>query len=236
MSDDWGAGPRLEKALRTLEGLLLSREPRQHRAYRQRYVVDNSGSDADIERARRLIHWLLDTLTTSTKPERWRQLAAMLDTARLAQPAHEHAIDSTAPMIVAVDITLPAATELRPSISDAPTTESMAGTFVGDQDALAASERVDHATESARRAPGGTLHAGKSPDSLLDIEKYAVLCAWTEVHPERRAALHAKYGVESEEARAALDRAFDARFAREPDVRAAFAQRLKLHLKWLRQG
>jgi hypothetical protein len=242
-ADDWGS-ERLEEAMRVLQGLLLSREPRQREAYRQRYVVDGSGSDDEIERARRLLGWLLDTLTSSSRPERWRQLAAMLDAARLEQPS-ARPLDHTAPLIKAVDITLPAATELRPeTFSTSPPTVSMDGTFaigevslddlgLGD---LGEDSVEDAATESARRAPGGTLMTGKSPESALDVEKYAILCAWTERHPERREALHAQYGITGENERAVLDREFEARFVRDPQLRAAFAQRLSLHLKWLGRG
>lgn len=225
-----------------LQGLLLSREPRQRTAYRQRYVVDGTGDDDDVERARLLLGWLLDTLTVSTRPERWRQLAAILDAARLEQPASKP-LDSTAPLIRSVDITLPAATELRPApLSAAPPTVSMDGTFaIGEVsiDDLGLSDLGDieeGVTESTRRAPGGTLMTGKSPESALDVERYAILCAWTETHPERRHALHAQYGIAGEADRAALDRQFEAKFLRDPQLRAAFAQRLKLHLKWLRRG
>ena len=237
-ADDWGS-ERLPEAMRVLQGLLLSREPRQREAFHQRYVVDGAGDGDEIERARRLLGWLLDTLTVSSRPERWRQLAAMLDAARLEQPSSS-ALDHTAPLIKAVDITLPAATELRfAPVSEAPPTVSMDGTFaIGEVsvDDLGLGDIDDSMTDSVRRAPGGTLMTGKSPDSALDIEKYAILCAWTETHPERRDALHAQYGIAGERERATLDREFEARFMKDPQLRSAFAQRLKLHLKWLRRG
>lgn len=238
-ADDWASVDRLAEAMRILQGLLLSKEARQREAYRNRYVVDGSGRAVDVERARQLLGWLLDTMTLSTKPERWRQLAAMIDVARLEQPPEE-SLDHTAPLIKSVDITLPAATELRPApLSAAPPTVSMDGTFALGEisvDDLGLAGLDPPSSHDARRSPSGTLMTGQLPDEALDLEKYAILCAWTELHPERREALHAQYGIANEQARTDLDKRFEARFMKDPALRAAFAQRLKLHLKWLRQA
>ena len=83
---------------------------------------------------------------------------------------------------------------------------------------------------------GGTTPMTNVPQAVLDIDKYAVLCAWTEVHPDRRDALHQQYGLDDEDDRKALDDHFEQLFRQDARMRAAFAQRLRMHLKFLRAG
>lgn len=81
----------------------------------------------------------------------------------------------------------------------------------------------------------GTTPMQSVPSSVLDVEKYAVLCAWTEAHPERREHLHQQYGLSGEAERRALDQRFQALFAKNRDMRSAFDKRLRLHLGFLRR-
>jgi hypothetical protein len=75
-----------------------------------------------------------------------------------------------------------------------------------------------------------------TPNAILDIDKYAVLCAWTELQPERRQALHDQYGLRTEDDRRALDQHFEQLFVKDVKLRTAFAQRLRMHMKFLRAG
>lgn len=93
--------------------------------------------------------------------------------------------------------------------------------------------------ESAPPPPGpstGTAPSQGIPAKILDIDKYAVLCAWSEVHPDRRDAIHQRYGLTDEAARKALDARMEQHFRVDASLRAAFAQRLRLHLSYLRRG
>jgi hypothetical protein len=82
---------------------------------------------------------------------------------------------------------------------------------------------------------GGTAHMQAVPSSVLDIEKYAVLCAWTQVHSDRRPQLHEQYGLADEAARRELDARFAALFASNFKLKAAFDKRLQLHLRFLQR-
>lgn len=94
------------------------------------------------------------------------------------------------------------------------------------------------AAASSRQASsshGGTTPMQPVPSSVLDIEKYAVLCAWTEVHPERREQLHQQYGLSGEAERRQLDERFQTLFTKNAQMRSAFDRRLQLHLGFLRR-
>ncbi len=82
---------------------------------------------------------------------------------------------------------------------------------------------------------GGTRPMQTVPSSVLDIEKYAVLCAWTEVHPERRKQLHAQYGLRDEAERVQLDAQFEILFKENRPFRSAFDRRLKMHLGFIQR-
>ena len=81
-----------------------------------------------------------------------------------------------------------------------------------------------------------TVPMTRVPSSVLDVEKYAVLRAWTQVHPERREQLHQQYGLSSEDERQQLDARFEALFARNLQLRSAFEKRLKMHLGFLQRA
>ncbi|MBW2525036.1 MAG: hypothetical protein JRI23_12710 [Deltaproteobacteria bacterium] len=76
----------------------------------------------------------------------------------------------------------------------------------------------DAATRVATAVSAG--QPGRS--STMTLEDYAVLSAEASVFPERIAAIRQKYGVATEEAHQEIDGRWQARFAREPDLRAQF--------------
>ncbi len=83
---------------------------------------------------------------------------------------------------------------------------------------------------------GGTTPMQRVPDGGLDLEKYAVLCAWTQDPPGRRAQLHAQYGLENEDARRHPDARCQALFSSNLQMRATFDWRLNMHLGFLKRG
>ncbi len=82
---------------------------------------------------------------------------------------------------------------------------------------------------------GGTTPMEPVPSSVLDIEKYAVLCAWTQVHPEKRDRLHQQYGLSTEDGRRELDERFAELFAKNARLKSVFEKRLRLHLGFLKR-
>ncbi len=81
----------------------------------------------------------------------------------------------------------------------------------------------------------GMAHPASS-GAVLDVEKYAVLCAWTEARPDRRQHLHNQYGLQSEEERRQLDARFEELFKNNLQLRSTFERRLKMHLGFLRRS
>ncbi len=102
----------------------------------------------------------------------------------------------------------------------------MPGRVTAASAALSQSSAAESQSRPASEAP---------PSSALDVEKYAVLCAWTEMHPERRLQLHSQYGLDGEAARTALDARFEELFRENAQLRAAFQRRVELHLRFLRK-
>jgi hypothetical protein len=90
---------------------------------------------------------------------------------------------------------------------------------------------------SAWRAGTAVAASDEGEDQLtppLDLDRYAVLCAWAELQPERRADHNRQYGLVDEEARRELEQRFEELFSAEPGLRAELTRRMQLHLAWLR--
>ena len=69
----------------------------------------------------------------------------------------------------------------------------------------------------------------------MPLETYASLCAELAVAPERTAETLAKYKVESEPARRALDEDWARRAAQYPDTRAELERLVSSYTAWLRR-
>ncbi len=233
VSDDpWASAEALQTAMKALQGLLLSLEPPQREAFR-RHWLSRGGTRDDVLRARELLMRILAAMQTGD-PRLWAELA--LAHAALSPAAPPTPSPDTVMTPDARDFTLPAVTEFRLALDldeAAPGSEDPLSSTVDETVALGVLS-VPHLGVADAPAPQtGTLKAGSSPHPVLDLEKYAVLCAWTELHPQRRADLHRQYGLADEAARTQLDLQFAARFRQDPSLRAAFDNRLKMHRKFL---
>jgi len=217
-----------------LQGLLLSVEAPQREAFRRNWL-SRGGTPDDVLRAREMLMHILGAMKTGDR-RLWTELA--LAHAAITPPAPAAQSPQTVATPDAKDFTLPAVTEFRlaldlddePRSSDPPSdplsqsvdeTVAFGNISVGDLEVPSSTPQT------------GTLQSGASPDAILDLEKYAVLCAWTEVHPDRREDLHSQYGLADEAARTRLDQLFEARFRIDPYLRAAFANRVKMHLRFV---
>ena len=92
---------------------------------------------------------------------------------------------------------------------------------------------------SGWRDPTGDVDATDDDDPLapqLDLDRYAILCAWAELQPERRAQHNRQYGLASEEARRQLERSFEELFAAQPELRGELQRRMQMHLSWLKKS
>lgn len=222
--------------MKALQGLLLALEAPQREAFR-RHWLSRGGTPDDVLRARQLLMRILAAMQTGD-PRLWAELA--LAHAALSPPAAPPASPDTVMTPDARDFTLPAVTEFRLALdldgeapSSAPSSGPPPSGSVDETVALGVLSVADLGAVDAPAPQTGTLKAGSSPNPVLDLEKYAVLCAWTELHPGRRPDLHRQYGLADEAARAELDRQFEARFRRDPSLRAAFTNRLAMHRRFV---
>lgn len=254
----------LAQATDLLEGLLNAFEPHQLEAFHAYRVKRDDVSVGDVAAARQLLLTIVGALDGS-QPGSWPHIAMALDATlpeempvpsplrgATAMPAGIGATMHSASGVPSgpIDSTMPAmappvrdvTTAMSVQVTDAraasdlpPSSGSIDETIaIGEMQALDLSD-VGEAV-SGPHAGGGTTPMTEVPQAILDIDKYAVLCAWTEVHPDRRDALHQQYGLDGEEDRKALDAHFEQLFRADARMRAAFAQRLRMHLKFLRAG
>jgi hypothetical protein len=250
VSQEWASW--LSRATERLHGLLAARTPGQLAALGTRCP---EASAAELDKARELVKRVVSALDKGDVAT-WRRLALALDvadvgsTARDDEPAFRGPDDATLPAgqpppkdldTVAGGAAMTGASMIGVSVAGAPMTGAAVTTLPSAV-----------ALQSARASKGGTIKMqaivappasapdssapSSAPQSVLDIEKYAVLCAWIEVHPSRRQQLHQRYGLANEEDRARLDREFEALFQRDLRLRAAFDKRLREHLGFLRSG
>lgn len=232
VSDDpWASAEALQTAMKALQGLLLSLEPPQREAFR-RHWLSRGGTRDDVLRARELLMRILAAMQTGD-PRLWAEIA--LAHAALSPAAPPQPSPNTVMTPDARDFTLPAVTEFRLALDleEPPSSEDPLSASVDETVALGVLSVADLGVAEAPAPQTGTLKAGSSPHPVLDLEKYAVLCAWTEMHPDRRPDLHRQYGLADEAARAQLDQQFAARFRKDPSLRAAFDNRLKMHRRFL---
>ena len=223
--------------MKALQGLLLSLEPAQREAFR-RHWLSRGGTPDDVLRARELLLRILAAMQTGDH-RLWTELA--LAHAALSPPVPRQPIPDTVVTPDARDFTLPAVTEFRLALeldAEAPPRSPPASgpppsASVDETVALGVLSVADLGVAGAPSPQTGTLRAGSSPHPVLELEKYAVLCVWTELHPERRHDLHQQYGLADEAARAQLDERFEARFRNDPTLRAAFANRLRMHRRFV---
>jgi hypothetical protein len=182
------------------------------------------------------------------------KLAALLEAADATQLAafHEDRIDNpsvtVADLVVARLRLLDIVTALEQGTVETMSASGLLDSTLPAIDATLASPiHVSHVVDSEtlgsktepdmkREVVTSTRPSAGVPRAALDLDKYAVLCAWCEVHPERRESLHRQYGITDEAARAALDTRMETLFVEDVTLRGAFAQRLSMHLKFLRDG
>lgn len=253
----------LAQATDLLEGLLNAFEPHQLEAFHAYRVKREDVTVGDVAAARQLLLTIVGALDGS-HPGSWPHIAMALDatlpeeapvpsplrgeaglpngigaTMHSASGVSSGPIDSTmpamAPPVRDVTAAMVEVTDARPASEASTSSGSIDVTIaIGEMQALDLS-----GVEGVASGPnpgGGTTPMTDVPQAVLDIDKYAVLCAWTEVHPDRRDALHQQYGLEDEDDRKALDDHFEQLFRQDARMRAAFAQRLRMHLKFLRAG
>lgn len=221
---------RLEEALRALEGLLLSSEERHQRAFAERWL-GASGSHLDVARARHVLLCVVDAMTHGDE-------GALAQVRQFWPRLARDAVDATATSMTALDLT--ALPEVQVAVTEATPESTPDGTMIltpispdaGDGPPPLKAPRGTWVSSSQRSAAA----APPPVEPSLDLDQYAVLCAWTEAHPERRASLHAQYGLADEAARRRLDEAYEERFRRDSALRVAFAQRTRMHLGWIRRG
>lgn len=209
------------RAVELLARLLAAAAPEALEAFRHEQIDDPSVSIADLAVAQQLLRDIVDTLTLGGAA-RWQSLERALDTTLVTPPPSAitaAGVDTTLPVV-----TEPSATERKPPTNADP-----------DIDATLVIATEDHQEASTLRMRTGTKESGV-PSALTELDRYAVLCAWSEIHPERRPQLHRQFGLADEDDRAALDARMAAMFATDEPLRAAFAQRLQLHLGHLRRG
>ena len=263
--DGEGKAPRgldrarwLAQATDLLEGLLNAFEPHQLEAFHAYRVKREDVSVGDVAAARQLLLTIVGALDGS-QPGSWPHLAMALDATLPEEPpvpsplrgaaatlasgsgAPSSPIDSTLPALappvqnvtaaMPVHVTQARAATKAPPPPSGSIDETIA---IGEMQALDLSDVGE--APSGPHVGGGTTPMADVPQAILDIDKYAVLCAWTEVHPDRREALHQQYGLEDEDDREALDAHFEQLFRQDARMRSAFAQRLRMHLKFLRAG
>ncbi len=193
-------------ALELLAGLLHAAEPQQLEAFKRHHITDASVTLGDLKKARRLLLELASALAGGSVPGSTPSLRRTLQAATLDPAELSH--------------TQASETERCVRNEDLDTTVPMT-------------------PRSSAPPPGpatGTAPSQGVPAKILDVDKYAVLCAWSEVHPDRRDEIHERYGVHDEDARRALDARMEQHFRADAALRAAFAQRLRLHLSYLRRG
>jgi len=247
----------LAQATDLLEGLLNASEPHQLEAFHAYRIKRQDVTVGDVAAARQLLLTIVGALD-GTRPGSWPHIAMALDAtlpeeppvasplrgasaATLTTGTPSSQVDSTMPAMAPPIREVTAAmqvqvTEARSTSDLPPPSESIDETIaIGEMQALDLSTAGDQPV-SGPHAGGGTTPMTDVPQAVLDIDKYAVLCAWTEVHPDRRQALHEQYGLSGEDDRRALDTHFEQLFRQDARMRAAFAQRLRLHLKFLRAG
>lgn len=233
-SKDWASW--LSRATERVHALLAARNDGELAALGARCP---EASPAELKKVRALVKRIGRALDGGDGNE-WRRLALALDVVEVGGPAR----DDEPPMRGVDDGTLPAGQAPPPEIAVAPAMPVTGETLVGapattQPSPVAAPGRATGnkgGTIRMQAIATGTAAPESAPSSVLDIEKYAVLCAWTEVHPQRREQLHRQYGLVSEDERARLDRDFAGLFQRDARMRAAFEKRLQLHLGFLRGG
>lgn len=224
---------RLEETLRALEGLLVASEPRHQRAYALRWLQDDH-AHLDVARARRVLLTVVDAMVH-------RDPAAMEKVRRLWPRLSPESLDATETSLPALDLPGEA---VEVSVIEATPQSTAQGTVV-----LTPIQPEDvpdtepDAGPPPPRAPRGTWLSSRPREPSaepapppMDLDQYAVLCAWTEARPDRRQALHDKFGVADEAARTRLDAAFEERFREDASLRLAFASRMRMHLSWIRQS
>jgi hypothetical protein len=218
----------------------------------------------DVDKARKLLKTIAMVIETGDAAA-WRRLAVAFDVVDVGgtfvdgEPTREGSIDSTmpaaqfAPASHSVDETVALgefrALEIDDTDVDAARGPAGSTLIAGKAPPTGTRPTVPlpvhmPAGVTATGAPshpdsmtgGGTTPMSPVPSSVLDVEKYAVLCAWTETHPERREQLHTQYGLQDEEERKRLDASFEALFAENLPLRSAFKKRLEMHLGFLRRS
>lgn len=242
--DPWATAEALQTAMSALQGLLLAVAPPQREALR-RHWLSRGGTAQDVTHARNLLIRIVHAMQTGDR-RTWNDLARAHATLR-PRPLATGTSPETVMTPDARDFTLPAVTEFwaavdleeEPSPPSHPTSVAEGPpSSIDETIALGRAFVDDDAIRRATRArprDTGTLHSNdrRDVDPLVELEKYAVLCAWTEAHPERRAQLHAQYGLADEAARTRLDAMFEGRFQGDPHLRKAFESRRRLHAKFI---
>jgi hypothetical protein len=222
-SDTMSACDADPRAVELLARLLAAGAPEALEAFRHDQIDDPSVSIADLAVAQQLLRDIVDTLTLGGAA-RWQSLERALDTTLVTPPP-------SAISAAGVDTTLPVVTEPSVTEREPPTNANVDP----DVDATLVIATEDHGEAATLRIRTGTKESGV-PSVLTELDRYAVLCAWSEIHPERRPQLHRQFGLADEDDRAALDARMAAMFATDDELRAAFAQRLQMHLGHLRRG
>lgn len=75
------------------------------------------------------------------------------------------------------------------------------------------------------------------PLSLLSLAQYASLCAELTVFPEGAEGIFRRYGLDSDEKRAAVDAAWKERLRNDPEVYEAWQELYRrYHAHWAKQG
>ncbi|MCA9623382.1 MAG: hypothetical protein KC731_30385 [Myxococcales bacterium] len=142
-------------------------------------------------------------------------------------------VDSTMPAIAPpiTAVTSPSGVPLEEPFEE----RAPASTSIDETVALSmSSDDLERELAAELGSPSARDLPGDAPESVLDIDKYAALCAWSQVSPARREALHRQYGLADEAERKLLDQHFESLFKEDARLRIAFAQRLNMHLKFLR--
>lgn len=221
--------------------------------------IASDASAEDVDKARNLLKLIACTVERGDAAA-WRRLALAFDVVDIGggladtEPVRaEGDVDSTMPAVPfvppSVDDTV-ALGEIRASdlaIEEAEARAPAGSTLLTGQAPVDSKGTVPipvhmpagvTASGEPSTSGGGTAPIHQPvPSSVLDIEKYAVLCAWTEKHPDRRPQLHAQYGLAGadggERERTALDSQFEALFRQDARLRSAFDKRLAMHLRFL---
>jgi len=233
---------RLSQTATLLEALLRAAEPHQLEAFCSERIDDANVTLGDVTAARQLLLDVVRALQTGG-PEAWRRVNRAHVLAAAAG-ALELAAESTL-VSKTVDASQPVTTKSSaadsmhrqrydvPEDQDVPASSSLDETIpIGEWQTIAISE-------AAAAAPPGseprTQPSGPTTQEPVDVDKYAVLCAWSQLYPDRRTSLNRQYGLEDESQRRALDERMESLFTQDLALRAAFAQRLQMHLRFLQK-